>query len=90
MDGRLDLLSDVHCLRIGKRHDRGERVEGIQGDEQAERRQPGQGRVRVSGADTWYTGTTPKLFSTCPSGDHTYYSRRRGMCALIKVSLGNY
>ena len=90
MDGKLDLLSEVHCLRIGRRNDRGEKVKGIQGDERVEGGQHGQSRVGMSGADTWYTGITPKLFSTCSSGDHTYYSRRGGMCVLIKVSLGNY
>ena len=90
MDGKLDLLSEVHCWGVGKPNDRGERVKGVQGDERVEGRQHGQCRDGMPGADTWYTGITPELFSTCSSGDHTYYSRRGGMCVLIKVSVGNY
>ena len=90
MDGKLDLLAQVHCWGVGKPNDRGERVKGVQGNERDEGRQHGQCGGRMPGANTWNTGITPELFSTCSSGDHTYYSRQGGKCVFIKVSVGNH
>ena len=90
MDGKLDLLAEVHCWEVGKPNDRGESVKRVQGNVRDEGRQRGQCGGRMSCTDDWKTGVTPGLFSTCSSGDHTYYSMRGGEDVFNKIIEKNH
>ena len=78
IDGKLDLLAEVHCWEGGKPTDSGEEVGEAQKKVQGEGKQGGRAGDWMQGNDDWKTGVTPGGFSSSSPTNHTYFAKRGG------------